>query len=329
MSFRSASSLAPLDRARQRRHKWRNAMHSWLLAGGSVMLLTLVAYVFAGPAGIAWALILGGISLYFSTRVSPHLILKLYRATALDAADFPEGYQLVRTLTARADLPAVPTLYYVPSRLMNAFAVGTPDDAAIAITDGMVRGLTLRQLAGVLAHEISHVRNGDLRVMALADIVGRMTSFMASFGLLVLAFNAPRIIVGGGGVPWLGILLLIAAPTLGALLQLALSRAREYDADLDAVAMTGDPEGLASALTTLEEKQGRMWEIMLPGARVPQPSLLRTHPKTQDRIERLLSLRRGARPHMRIPEERAAAPRTAVPIIPGPRFRLRGLGLWY
>lgn len=320
---------APLDALRQRRHKWRNRLHTWLLAGGSVLLLAAVAHVFGGPVGVVWALLLGGVSLYLSTRVSPNLVLKLYKARPLQEHDFPEGYSVMHTLTARADLPSVPTLYYVPSRLMNAFAVGKPDDAAIAITDGILRGLTLRQLAGVLAHEVSHVRNGDIRVMALADMVNRMTSFMSTFGVIMLVLNIPAVLVGGAQIPWAGVLLLLAAPTIGALLQLALSRAREYDADLDAASMTGDPEGLASALVTLEQRQGRMWEMLLPGGRIPQPSILRTHPRTEDRVARLLTLRQDAPRHIEVAEIAPTRPRTSVPAIPGPRFHMRGLGVWY
>ena len=318
-----------LDSLRQVRHKRRNRLHTLLLAGGSLTLLAACAYVFAGLAGIFWAALLGGVSLWMSTRISPDLILRLYKARRLEPDDFPEGHRILRLIAARAELPALPQLYYVPSNLMNAFSVGTPQDAAIGVTDALIRGLTPREFAGVLAHELSHIRNEDIKVMALADMVSRLTSAMSMVGLFTLFLHFPAILAGGGEVPWLGILILWTAPTIGALMQLALSRTREYDADLDAAGLTGDPEGLASALVHLEKSQGRMWEMMLPGGRVPQPSVLRSHPKTSERVKRLMSLKPGARPFLDLPDGRPKPPRGAVPVIRGPRTRISSMGLWY
>ncbi len=319
--------LAPLDNRLRLRHKLRNALQTWLLVGGSLGLLVLCAFVFAGVDGIVWSAIGGGLVLVASLRASPWMVLRLYRARPLAPDEFPEGHRLVAELARRAELPSLPRLFYVPSRMMNAFAVGDPRQSAICVTDGLVRGLTLRQLAGVLAHEVSHIRNGDIRVMAIADMVSRMTGAMSTAGVLLLFLNLPFVMANGVPVPWLGIALLLAAPTIGAILQLALSRAREYDADLDAVGLTGDPEGLAAALATLERRQGRMWEMMLPGQRIPDPSLLRSHPRTEDRIARLLSLRPGAKPYVAAPDRRPRRPVASVPIVSGPRFRT--MGIWY
>ncbi|MEJ8570874.1 zinc metalloprotease HtpX [Microbaculum marinum] len=323
--------LAPLDPTTRRRHKLRNTVQTWLLVGGSIGLLVLCAFVFAGLEGIVWAAIFGTFLLVASLRASPWMVLRLYRARPMTQAQFPEGARLVAELSRRAELPAMPRLFYVPSRMMNAFAVGRPEESAICVTDGLIRGLTLRQLAGVLAHEISHIRNGDIRVMAVADMVARVTGAMSTAGIVLLFLNLPFVMSADAPMPWLGIAILLAAPTVGALMQLALSRAREYDADLDAVGLTGDPDGLASALQTLERRQGRMWEMMLPGQRIPDPSLLRTHPRTQDRVARLMSLRgRQAaprRPYVAAPDRRPAPPLRTVPIVRAPRFR--ALGLWY
>lgn len=312
------------------RHKWLNRVQTLLLAGGSILLLALTAFIFAGVSGVIWAALAGAASMWMAQRISPQLVLRLYKARELTAEDAPDLARLMRELTARADLPSVPRLYYIPSNLMNAFAVGRPEDSVIAVTDGLLRGLNLRQLAGVLAHEFSHVRNEDLRVMALADMVSRMTSVMSTMGMITLVLHLPRILSGGTNVPWLGILLLMMAPTIGALLQLALSRTREFDADYDGAQMTGDPEALAQALMVLERSQGRMWEMMMPGGRVPQPSVLRTHPRTSDRVARLRALGTGARPRVTAAERGLDMPRGSVPIIPGPRYRMFGtMGLWY
>lgn len=284
--------LGPLNEREQRRHKRRNRTQSFLLLGGMVALLSACGWVLAGLQGIAWALIAGGFSLLFSPRISPKLVLRLYRARPLHPVELPAVYQVLTRICERAELPQVPVLYYVPSRMLNAFSVGQSHEAAIALTDGLLRHLTLRELAGVIAHEVSHVRNRDLWIMGLADAIGRLTSVMSLFGIVLLAVNLPFLLVGKAeGVPWLLIPLLVLAPTIGSLLQLALSRTREFDADLDAAGITGDPRSLAAALAKLQRFQGGLFEtLFLPGRRLPDPSLLRTHPSTEERIRRLLSL---------------------------------------
>lgn len=320
--------FSALDRDHMQRHKWRNRLHTWLLAGGSLLLLMLCAHILAGPSGIVWALAGGGIGLFFATRMSPAVVLRMYRARPLPEDVFIDGHRVLRLLAERADLPAVPRLYYVPSRMMNAFAVGRPEEASICITDGLIRGLTLREFAGVMAHEVSHIRAGDIKVMALADVVSRMTSVMSTFGIIALALNLPGIVAGGGGVPWLAIGILLFAPTVGGLLQLALSRTREYDADVDAATLTGDPEGLASALVKLEQAHGRLWEgLMLPGSRIPDPSLLRSHPRTDDRVARLLSLKIRRDPAFAGLDAPVGAGRSFIPVVGPPRRRISGI--WF
>jgi len=308
-----------------RRHNLRNAIHTAILIGGTAILAAAIAWTVFGPDGLIWAAIFGAAGLWTLGQVSPRMVLKLYRARPLGEEEIPDLHRLVRQLAARADLPTVPQLYYVPSQMLNAFAVGKPEDSSICVTDGLLRNMSLRQIAGILAHEISHVRNGDLRVMGIADVLNRITGFMSTLGLL----GIPAMLGAGIQFPILGILLLIFAPTIGGLLQLALSRSREYEADLDGATLTGDPEGLASALATLEQRQGAKWEsLILPGSRIPDPSLLRTHPKTEDRIRRLLSLRTtgGAG------EFAAGSPMPGSSLVPPlrpPRIHWHRLGIWY
>lgn len=322
------SSLQPLNSEAQSAHQWQNTLHTWLMIAGSALLMGLIAYSAFGATGVAWATILTAIGLWQAVRVSPKMILKLYKARPLTPEEVPQLHQLMRELTKRADLPAVPQLYYVPSQMMNAFAIGQLHDSVIAVTDGLIRNLTLRQLAGVLAHEISHIRNEDLTVMALGDVLSRLTGTLATVGLL---FGIPAAFMTNGGVvPWVTIAVLVAAPTVGGLLQLALSRTREYDADLDAAGLTGDPEGLATALLTLEQKQGGMWEkLVLPGSRSPDPSLLRSHPKTPDRVRRLLSLRTSTPPVIARPDQLLRPARSIVPPLRRPRINIGRMGLWY
>ena len=257
-------------------------------------------------------------------------MLRLYRAQPLAAADFPDGVRLVEALAERAGITRPPQLWLIRSKMMNAFAVGRPEDAAIVVTDAIVHGLSLRELAGVLAHEMSHIANEDIKVMALADMVSRMTSVMSTLGIIGLVLNLPAVLFGMATIPWLGIALLIAAPTIGGLLQLALSRTREYDADLGAAALTGDPGGLATALVKLEQAQGRLWEgLVLPGGRLPDPSLMRTHPPTAERIARLRELAPAATAAVFFGEDVARPGPSLVPSVGRPRVRVRSMGLWY
>ncbi|PWK64302.1 zinc metalloprotease HtpX [Aminobacter sp. AP02] len=298
-----------------RRNHAVNALQTWLLGAGSLLLLGVTAWAFAGSTGILYAIVFGALSMWAVRRISPQMVLSMYKARQVTPADFPAGFRIVEELARRAELPATPKLYVIPSKMMNAFAVGRRNDAAIAVTDALARTLTPRELAGVLAHEISHIAHEDVKVMAFADMVSRFTSFMSTVGLVSLFFN----LFGFAGgfrtqVPWLAVVVLLAAPTVGGLLQMALSRTREFEADLGAAALTGDPDGLASALTKLERAQGRLWEnILLPSGRIPDPSVLRPHPLTATRIARLRALRTAE-----IPDELVAGSTAGRRHVPRP-----------
>jgi heat shock protein HtpX len=313
-----------LNEAAQRRQQRRNRVQGVLLLGGMVLTLGLCAWLLFGAEGLLWAVVLGAGGLVLRPRMRPEWVLRMYRARPLPVAVAPNVHQMVQTLAAHAGLPRAPTLYYVPTSMLNAFAVGRRTDAAIGITDGLLRNLTGRQLAGVLAHEISHISSDDLWIMTLADTVGRVTHAVAYAGLALLFLGLPML-AAGSPMLLLIALVLIAVPTVVTLLQLALSRAREFDADLDAVALTNDPVGLAEALRTLHAHEGRIWErILVPHRRTPDPLLLRTHPSTEERVRRLLELS-GPQAGLDVP---------AVPFPPAAfspvtqRPRLRAPGIW-
>ncbi|MBA5775861.1 M48 family metalloprotease [Stappia sp. F7233] len=323
-------SLTRINPDVQAEYRLRNLLHTLLLAGGSLFLLGLCAYVLAGPPGVLWAAIGGGASLYAATHMSPKMVLGLYRARQLPEDVMPDAHRILRLLSERAGLPRAPDLYLIRSSMMNAFSIGRRDDAAICVTDGLVRGLSGREFIGVMAHEIAHILREDIRVMALSDVVSRMTSVMSFLGLMLALFHAPKLMADGGQAPWLVILILITAPTVGTLLQLALSRTREFEADLTAVEVTGDPEGLAAALMKLEKAHGRMWEaMMLPGARIPDPSILRSHPKTEERVRRILSLRKRPAPLVDVEGWPHITAKSMLPVTGKPRRRMGGLGVWY
>ncbi len=279
------------------RRKLHNALHSTVLIGGMMLIVSACTWAVAGATGVVWAAAGIALVLVLSPSIPPHLVLRMYQAQPLGPHSFPEGHTIMRELAVRAELPNLPQLYYVPSNTLNAFSVGTRNGAAVAVTDGMLRALTLRELAAVLAHEMSHIANNDLWIMKLADVISRATSFLSYFGIFLLLLNIPLMMTTAATVPWSLVLLFVFAPTLMSLLQLALSRTREYDADLDAARLTADPTALASALAKLERYQGRFWEeLFLPGRRIPEPSLLRTHPPTDERVRRLMELADQQRP---------------------------------
>jgi len=309
-------------------HKLRNILHSIVLVLGMALIAAACAWALWGWEGVLWAVGAVVLAMVLSPSIPPGLVLSLYRARPLTRAAFPEGYALSDELARRAGLPEVPTLHYVPSAVANAFAVGNRQDAAIAVSDGMLRTLSARELAGVLAHEISHVANNDLWIMNLADAMSRATALLSNVGMFLLILNLPLVLIGAVAVPWSLVLVLVLSPTAMSLLQLALSRAREYEADLNAAGLTGDPAGLASALLRLERQQGRIWEtILMPGRNVPDPSLLRTHPPTEERVRRLMDLAE----HERRPEAEGQGP-VVLPgdyRVVGSAPRWRWPGIWY
>jgi heat shock protein HtpX len=320
-----------LNDDQRRAHKARNELHSALLVGGIGFLTAFSAWLLWSWTGVLVALATVGVLHLFAPRLPPEIIMRMYRARPINAHQGEQILYIVGELARRARLPTIPLLYVIPSMTLNAFATGSPTKAAVGITEGLLRRLSLRELAGVLAHELSHVRNGDLSVMALADVMTRFTQTLSYLAVFLAIFNLPAWLLGDADMPFLALILLYLAPTLGSLLQLALSRTREYDADLEGAELTGDPRGLASALDRLERYQGSFWEDLMlpvPARRIPQPSLLRSHPPTEERVRRLLELdHRELPPPIDVVEEPMVS---MVGVGPGsmqPRYRFPGV--WF
>lgn len=323
--------MAVMDNKRLLEHRIRNGLQQIGLLAVLASLLGYLAWVVGGKSFL-WGTLLGVALLYFvDPAASPRLLLGMYGARPLSPRDAPSLYGTVDVLARRAGLDRLPRLYYLPSRMLNAFATGQRDDAAIVLSDGLLRRLERRELIGVLAHELAHVANGDIRVMAFADTLSRITGVLALVGQALLVLSLPALLLGLTTPPLGALLVLLAAPTLSALAQLALSRNREYEADRSAAELSGDPVGLASALDKLERYQGRFWEQMiLPGRHLPEPSLLRTHPPTPQRIGRLMDLiPRDAGPFrpMSLPLEDLRELRALLPrsIDTTPRWHITGL----
>jgi heat shock protein HtpX len=237
---------------------------------------------------------------------------------------------LVTVLAQRAGLPRAPALYVVPSTLLSAFSLGTPDRSAIALTEGLLRRLTMREIAAVLAHEIGHVRRGDLFALGIADLVTRFAQALYYLGLGLAALNVSRLLTGYETVAWLTVVLLILAPALLNLLQLQLSRKRELGADREGALLTGDPLGLASAISRLESSTGSPADDLkppVPARRVPLPSLLRCLPPDEVRIARLRALDAPPMPPLDIDESPRISLVGVGPIQMRPRYRWPGV--WF
>lgn len=318
----------PSRNAAWQKHKRVNTLQSLLLLLAMVGLLSLLGWMIGGAQGILLLLLGGLLLVLLNPRWSPGLLLRAYRAHRLEPWQAPALHSLLVTLARRAELPTVPALYYIPSRILSAFSLGTRQSAAVALTDGMLRTFTPREINGVLAHEVSHIRHNDMWVMGLADLFARLTSLMSITGQLLLIINLPLLLLGEKTISWMAIVVLLLAPTVNALMQLALSRTREYHADLGAAELSGDPKGLAMALAKMERlRTGFFEQIFLPGRRLPEPSLLRTHPPTEERIRRLLELQAPDDSQPSVRAFRAQPMTNYPPISTPPRWHVHGI--WY
>lgn len=272
------------------RHAWINRLQSALLMLLLLGIGSLAGALLFGSQGLWVALGACLLVLLVQPAAASTLTLRLYRASPIPPGTAPELWSLLRRIAERAKLPTLPTLHYLPSSVINAFTVGGGDRYAIALSDGLLRGLSAREIAGVLAHEVAHIAHGDLRVMGLADYVSRLTSLFSLLGQVLLLISLPALLLGEADVNWPALVLLALSPHIALLAQLGLSRVREFDADLGAAALTGDPQGLAGALARID-RAGRLWRgLLVPGWGNPEPSWLRSHPATEERIRRLLAL---------------------------------------
>lgn len=298
---------AALARAR-RRNRLETAATLAALAG----LAAAIGHLAAGDQGLFFGLAFAGAALAFSAIPGETLFRQGLGAAPLSPFQAPGLHAMVSELSARAGLAAPPRLWLLPERHLQALAAGTSDQPGIGVTRSLVEALPPRELAAVLAHEISHIRHGDLFVLRLASIAATATRAMAQAGLIVALFLGFGAI---GAHPLLPVLLMVS-PLAADLLTLSLSRSREFLADAGAAELTGDPEGLALALARLERIQGDDFERL--AARGPSwLRWFRTHPTVAQRIAALGTLAVAA-PVRPMPWEPAWH---AAPAPPARRFR--------
>ena len=291
--------------------KLTTAAQSFLLVGLLAFILGLMGWLLGGTQFALMAVGFVVLLYLINPMVPPQVILRLQKVRRLDYHEAPHLYDMMQKLSERARLPQLPILYYSPSDMMNAFTIGNRKYSAVAVTEGLLRHLDRNEIGAVLAHEISHLRHNDLRIMGFAALSHQLVQMLALMGQFLLLLNLPLYLLGHYTISWTAILLLIFAPSLSAMLQLALSRTREYRADIGAAELMGDGRALASALMKMEFFQkrylrGLFWPAYKP---IPAGTLLRTHPPTKDRVRRLL----GADDHRLTINNKTSVPLNEIP----------------
>ena len=284
----SDRGLAYKTVAETHEHRLSSDVSAAVLVAAMAIIAGALGALLFGAGGAAALVAFSVFAGLLGSQLSVEHTMRLHRGRELFEHTAPRLFRMVRMLTRQAGLKTPPRLFYVPSQQLNAFAVGTDDESGIGITAGLLHTMTERELEGVLAHEISHIKNHDIRVMAVGELFSRATSLLSDFGLFLALLSIPFVLLGAFEVSFGALALLLAAPTVSSLVQLALSRTREFGADASAAELTGDPRGLAMALAKLERAHSRFGFAWLKRKDVPE--WLRTHPATRERIKRLLSM---------------------------------------
>jgi heat shock protein HtpX len=290
---------ASLDRTALARARRRNRLHSVLILVAIAGLMALAGWLVAGSDGVLWSMLGTALTLVLEPSRSVRLMRALWGAVPLQPHQAPDLLALVAELSRRAALERPPPVWYVPRAEPLALSTGWGRDAAIAVSAGMLRLLPPHELAAVLAHEISHIRAGDLKILRLAEAAGRLTRMLALFGLAVVALLLPEAIEMGAALPLLPCTLLVVTPVASDLMMMKLSRTREFAADAGAADLTGNPRGLMAALARLDGG----WERMLRPFPLRWLSWIRTHPTTDERLGRLATFAPAPEPlWLRLPE---------------------------
>jgi heat shock protein HtpX len=280
-----------------------NTFRTTILLALLTALLIWIGDMLGGRQGALMALVIAGAMNFFSYWFSDKIVLKMYGGQEVTANDDPELHGMVHELAMRANLP-MPRVYIIPEETPNAFATGrNAQHAAVAVTQGIRRILTRRELAGVLGHELSHVVNRDILVSTIAATLAGAISYMAQMAQWAMFFGGgrDRDDEGGGGNILGLIVMMVVAPLAAMLIQMAVSRSREYGADAGGAQITGDPLALASALKKLHlgaqhiplqaspaaaNATAHMF-IVNPLTAGGMAALFSTHPPMEERVRRL------------------------------------------
>ncbi|GHU28895.1 protease HtpX [Betaproteobacteria bacterium] len=277
-----------------------NWLKTTVLMAAIVALFGVIGSYLGGANGMIMALIFGGAMNLFAYWFSDKMVLRMYNAREVDEASAPQFYATVRDLAQRAGLP-MPRVYLIDEAQPNAFATGrNPENAAVAATTGILSLLSAREIRGVMAHELAHVRHRDILISTISATIAGAISALARFAMYT---GGRRDANGHSGNPLAGLLLGLLAPVAAALIQMAVSRAREFEADRGGAEISGNPNALADALTKIdhyargipliaaeEHPATAQMMIMNPLRGGGIANLFSTHPATGERVARLRAL---------------------------------------
>lgn len=278
-----------------------NLLKTGILLTALTLLLIAIGNMLGGQTGLLVALVLAAIMNLGAYWFSDKLVLAMSGAQPMSEQEAPELYAMVRQLCQRANLP-MPRLYLIPEEQPNAFATGRdPHHAAVGITQGLLRLMDRREVEGVIAHELAHIKNRDTLIMAVAATIAGAISYLAHMFYYASLFGSSR--DERGGNPIAALALLILAPIAATIIQLAISRSREYEADRVGAEIAGTPIGLANALRKLELAAQRIpmhhaepatahMYIVNPLSGGGLMALFSTHPPVKERIRRLETMAR-------------------------------------
>ena len=276
-----------------------NLLKTAVLMAAITALFMAIGALLGGKAGMMLALALAIAMNFFSYWFSDKLVLRMYNAQEVDESSAPQFYRTIRELAQRAQIP-MPRVYLIEEDAPNAFATGrNPQHAAVAATTGILRVLSERELRGVMAHELAHVRHRDILISTISATMAGAIGMLANFAMIF----GGRDDEGRPANPIVGLLVMILAPIAASLIQMAISRAREFEADRGGAEISGDPRALASALEKIHRyAQGMPLEaaerhpetaqmmIMNPLSGGGLSGLFSTHPSTEERVARLLAM---------------------------------------
>lgn len=279
-----------------------NQLKTALLLGLLTGLLVVLGGAIGGRGGMFIALVLAAAMNFFAYWYSDKIVLRMYRARPVSEAEAPGVYGMVEELSRQAGLPT-PRVYVIDEDAPNAFATGRdPEHAVVAVTSGILRVLSPRELRGVLGHELAHVKDRDILISSVAATLAGAVMVLANMARWSMFFGGSRDDEEGGGLGIVGVLLMSILAPLGAMLiQMAVSRSREYLADQEGAAIARDPQALASALTRLQEANQRRpmhdaqpqtahMFIVNPLSGGGLASLFSTHPPMEERVARLRAM---------------------------------------
>ncbi len=278
-----------------------NVMKTVMLMLLLTMLLVFGGAAIGGQSGMTIALMMAGVMNFISYFFSDKIVLKMYRAQQVTETEAPVLYRIVRTLSQKAGMP-MPKVYIIPDDSPNAFATGrNPNHAAVAATQGIMRILSEEELAGVMAHELAHVKHRDILIGTIAATMAGAISYLGHMAF----FFGGRGDDDEGSSPFAGILMMILAPIAAMLIQMAISRSREYAADAGGAQLHGHPMALANALRKLHSTSQAIpmhnatpatshMMIVSPLTGGSFMKLFSTHPPVEERIARLQAMRMGS-----------------------------------